>query len=65
MDPERIEIKPSRESEYIWIHQISNEKGILFSDGTYTAGQKHWNESVKAWLARCIERKKNPTFTFV
>ena len=62
--PWNIEFKPERGGETIWIHQIKSERGIVFSDGKYTSGQKHWSAEVKDWLRRCEERRKAPKFDF-
>ena len=70
---------PSREREpapiiiqYIWgdgvtfqIHKIVRGDGILFSDGTTTNGQKHWNEEVKQAYRNMLHRKNGRTFNFV
>lgn len=64
-EPSRIETHDAEDWD-IWIHRIDNENGIIFSDGKYTSGMKHWNEEVKEWLARCAERKADkPQFNFV
>lgn len=63
--PWRIEFKPKWDGETFWIRQIESDQGIIFSDGTFTAGQSHWNEEVKSWLTHCEERRKSPTFNFV
>ena len=48
-----------------WIKQIEDDgSGIIFSDGTFTAGQKHCTRAVREWLVGCEGRKKNPTFNF-
>lgn len=64
--PCRIEFHPYRcGGPTYWIRKIESGEGILFSDGTYTAGQRYWNEEIKKWLRECDHRKKNPTFHFV
>lgn len=60
-----ISVRPECGGYVFWIKQIEDEySGILFSDGTFTAGQKHCTRAVREWLARCENRKKNPTFNF-
>ena len=60
-----ISVRPDYGSYVFWIKQIEDEhSGIIFSDGTFTAGQKHCTKAVREWLARCEKRKKNPTFNF-
>lgn len=60
-----ISVRPERGSYVFWIKQIEDENsGIIFSDGTFTAGKKHCTKTVREWLARCEIRKKNPTFNF-
>lgn len=63
--PSRIEFMPKRGEATIWIHQISSEKGIIFSDGTFTSGQKFWSKSVQQWCEACNERQHKPKFNFV
>lgn len=63
--PWGIELRPKWGGEEIWIHQIETASGIVFSDGKFTAGRKHWSAEVKAWLAHCEERRCNPQFNFV
>lgn len=64
-EPSSIDFQEYRGSMQVWIHQIQNENGIIFSDGTLTSGQKHWNDEIKNWLIECNEFKKKPTFNFV
>lgn len=63
--PSCISFTPAYGGENYRIHQIETDMGIIFSDGTHTAGQKHWSKDVQNWLMHCEERRKNPTFTFV
>lgn len=63
--PWKIEFKPKRNGEEIWIKEILNDQGIIFSDGSCTAGLKHWSKEVQAWLTHCEERRKSPKFAFV
>ena len=63
-EPSRIEAGTDNRYE-IWIHQISNDCGIIFSDGKYTNSLKHWNDEAKAWCKHCEERRKKPTFNFI
>lgn len=61
----RISVMPEYGEYEFWINQIEEEDaGIIFSDGTFTAGRKHCTKRVREWLAGCEERKKNPTFHF-
>lgn len=61
----QISIQPEYGGCVYWIKQIEEEcSGIIFSDGTFTAGQKHCTRAVREWLAGCEERKRNPTFRF-
>jgi hypothetical protein len=62
-EPSRIETRDSNDWS-IWIHRIDSDNGIIFSDGKYTCGIKHWNNEVKEWLKHCDERKANPKFNF-
>ena len=47
------------------IHQIETDEGILFSDGTYTARQRHCNPRIKQFFKECDEKLKAPKFNFV
>lgn len=62
--PWEIEFKPESCGESFWIHLIQSEQGIIFSDGRFTAGQKHWSAEVQNWLRHCEERRKAPKFDF-
>lgn len=63
-EPSRIE-STDNDGWSTWVHVIENDNGIIFSDGKYTAWQKHWNDEVKAWLKHCGERATKPRFNFV
>ncbi|MCM1221619.1 MAG: hypothetical protein NC548_44790 [Lachnospiraceae bacterium] len=61
----RISVRPERGGHVFWIKMIEDEEsGIIFSDGTFTAGQKHCTKAVRKWLAGCEDRKKKPVFRF-
>ena len=62
--PGSIEFRPCYGGEDIWIHQIESNDGIIFSDGRFTSGQKHWTIDVQNWLVHCEQRRKNPKFNF-
>ena len=64
-EPSRIEFSPSWRGPSIWIHMITSDRGIEFTDGTYTNGQKHWSNTVHDWLINCKKRQKSPQFVFV
>ena len=49
---------------HYWVHMIRNN-GIVFSDGRYTDGQKHWNDTTKDMCRRMLARRNNPQFDFV
>ncbi len=60
-----ITVRPEHRGATLWIKQIEDDcRGIIFSDGTFTAGKKHCTREVREWLAKCGERKKNPVFNF-
>lgn len=60
-----ISVMPEYGSYEFWIKQIEDEhSGIVFSDGTFTAGRKHCTKAVREWLERCERRKRNPVFNF-
>lgn len=63
--PWRIEFRPKRGEEDIWIHQIETSDGIVFSDGKFTAKRKHWSVKIQEWLIHCEARRNNPPFNFV
>lgn len=63
--PYRIEFKPRWGEESFWIYLIENSNGIIFSDGKFTSGQKHWSLEVQTWLTACEKRRAYPTFNFV
>ena len=47
-----------------WIHEIIEGGRIVFSDGTYTDRQKHWNEEIKQHCRDMMQRKNKPVFNF-
>ena len=47
------------------IHKVTNSDGIVFSDGRYTSGQRHWNDEAKNACRSIRQRAINPTFNFV
>lgn len=60
-----ISVRPEYGGYVFWIKLIEDgDSGIIFSDGTFTAGQKHCTKSVREWMAGCEDRKNNPTFHF-
>lgn len=60
-----ISVRPEYGGCVFWIKQIEDENlGIIFSDGTFTAGQKYCTKVVREWLVGCEARKKNPVFDF-
>lgn len=61
----QISVRPEYGGYVYWIKLIEDrDMGIVFSDGTFTAGQKHCTRAVREWLAGCEARKRNPTFHF-
>lgn len=62
--PWRIEFMPERGGPTFWIRQMKENGRIIFTDGTMTAGQKHWSQAVKEWCIDLEERRKAPTFDF-
>ena len=64
-EPTQFEFTPKRGGPSIWIHRIDNEHGIVFSDGRFTGGKKHWSSEIRQWLKQCHERQYNPHFNFV
>lgn len=61
----RISVRPEYGGYVYWIKLIEDRDiGIVFSDGSFTAGQKHCTREVREWLAGCEARKMNPTFRF-
>lgn len=63
--PGEVKFVPERPGPIYWIHQISDNRGILFTDGKYTSWQKHISQEVKDWFDRCRKRQYQPKFQFV
>lgn len=61
----RVEFQPVCGGATFWIHLIEDNDGILFSDGTYTAGQKFTHGDIQEWFDHCRERQEHPKFRFV
>jgi len=60
-----ISLMPEYNGPTFWIKLIEEDGlGIIFSDGTFTVGQKYCTKRVKKWLAECDERQHKPTFNF-
>ncbi len=55
--PGHISFRPVRGGKDIRIHLIRNADEIIFSDGRFTAGRKHWSTPVKEWLIACDKRQ--------
>ncbi len=71
-DPRRSDIPSGMEvrcyqteGKCYWVHMISRDAGIIYSDGHHTDGQRHWNDETKSLCVEMIQRKKKPTFNFV
>ena len=47
------------------IHLIEDKDGIIFSDGQYTAGQRHIADCMKQWLDDFKQELEAPKFNFV
>ena len=63
--PWASEFRPVWGEEAFWIHQISySHGGIIFTDGKFTSGQRHWSKEVQSWLDHCKERCSAPKFNF-
>lgn len=60
-----ITFKPEHGKAAYWIHEISDERGILLTDGIYTAGKKHISKEVVEWSEKCKKRQYDPQFIFV
>lgn len=58
--PCHIMFKPNLYGQIIFVHEILTESGVIFSDGEFTAGQKHWTREVQDWLTHCFERQTSP-----
>ena len=63
-EPSRIEFQPVFGGPSYWIYMITSDRGIEFSDGRFTSGQKHWSKDIQNWLSSCREKQKAPKFTF-
>lgn len=62
-EPRRIEAC-SRDGWSYWTHMIVRDGAIIFSDGEYTDGIKHWNDDVKSFLADLKNKIEHPHFNF-
>ena len=63
-DATRIEFKQPGFYYTVWIHQIENERGIIFSDGAYTGSQRHYGEAAKP-VMEAIAQIRKTEYNFV
>lgn len=63
-EPTVIRFRPSYDEPDYTIRKITDGDSIVYSDGTYTCGQKFWTDEVREWCRQCEERRKNPSFNF-
>ena len=58
---------PNVEGAVLRVFEISNEEGIIFSNGRYTAGIRHASEGYKAWAREKTQKilEGSKTFKFV
>ena len=52
---------PVYDDVLIWIHQITSDKGIEFTDGVHTQGQKHLSDEMVRLFEQC---KETPMYNF-
>ena len=43
-------------SSPIVIHRVTNDKGIIFSDGVFTRGKTHCSRSMRDFFVQCLEQ---------
>lgn len=43
-----------------WIHKIESERGIEFTDGQYTQGQKHKSQQIKELFSKWYKEDNQP-----
>ena len=64
-NPVYISIQPEGPGMVLYIHQIEDEDGILFSDGEYTNNLDHCADCIKKWIEELKNDIKSPKFNFV
>ena len=52
---------PFYDGVMIWIHQITSDRGIEFTDGVHTQGQKHLSDEMVRLFERC---QGTPVYNF-
>ena len=63
--PYRMEVNCMwTKNKCFWVHMIEREGTIIFSDGKFTSGQKHWNDEMKELCTQMEQRRKKPVFNF-
>lgn len=61
----QIPVRPEYGGYVYWIKLIEDgDIGIMFSDDSFTAGQRHCTNVMREWLAKCEARKKTHAFCF-
>lgn len=53
----RIEVRPEWGGACYWIHCVSDNNKVVFSNGKYTNGQTYISEGFKAFLQECMDKR--------
>ena len=61
----RIEVRPEWGGAVYWIHCVSNNDNIVFSNGKFTNGQCYVSEGFKAFLKECQDKRDGKVNSFV
>lgn len=61
----RIEVRPERGGASYWIHCVSDNNNIVFSNGKYTNGQCYISEGFKEFMKECQDKRDGKEQSFV
>lgn len=61
---DEIRFKPDRYGAHYWVHFVSVNNNIVFSNGKYTNGQCYISEGFKAFMKECQDKRDGKTIDF-
>ncbi len=62
---DEIRFKPDYHGAHYWVHSVSDNNNIVFSNGKYTNGQCYISEGFKAFMKECQDKRDGKTQDFI